>query len=261
MLVLIVLIGSILAGGAWFIKQQYKAKQETIKKAIAELPKFDEVAVSKEIAKEHGFPFPVPEPSMTDELILQQAKKETEELLNKKYSVSEFNKEQSKILKKYRVAKNGDQVSFILNTTGETITGVFKGAFKDYKGRYIKVGIHEYRLPDIMEDYRYLFDSAIASQTASNMLRALKNDFKLARHKFQEKTFREIKERLYKTSGYSKLGNKWISNREFLQNELEKRLKAYQKKIDIATKKIYEENKLFGVIDVNIIPLKEEGSS
>ena len=260
-LVIVSVIVCLLAGGTWYTKKEYKSKQEIIKKALAELPQFDEVARAGEIAEEHGFHYPVPEPLMTPEAISAQAKKEAEELADKKFSVTEFNKTQSEILKKYRIAKNGDKVSFIMNTTGETITGVFKGSFKDNKGRFVKVGIHEYRFPDIMDDYHYLFDSSVAAQKAGDLLRDLKKDFKISRHKFVLNSMNEIKEKLYTSSGYTKVGEKWLTNNDFLLEELAKRKKAYQKKIDVETKKIYEANKLFGLIDVNVIPPIEEAKS
>ena len=254
--VIVVILISMLAGGTWYSKKQYKSKQAQIQQELAALPEFDEVAVGKEIAEERGLKYPVPESTMTPEEIVAQAKKEAEDLTKKKFTLKNYSKKQSEFFKKYRVAKNGDTVSFIMNTTGKTITGSLKGVFKDHKGRFVKVGIHEYRFPDIMEDYLYLFDSVIASKMASAKLKKLRKIFKGGKSKFRLNVQAKKTEKLYKNSGYTRGASSWITNSEYLKNELAKREKKHIKSIAIEKKKIYEQNKLFGLIDVQMISIE-----
>jgi len=251
--VLIAVVFTVVAAG-WYIKKEYKSKQAAIKQAISELPRFDKVAVAKEIAKGRGFAYPVSEVTMTPSEIVKSAKEKAEELTSQKFPFSLFAKRQTAALKKYRVAKNGDNISFIMRTTGETVSGVLKGVFKDSKGRFVKVDFHEYRLPDIMDDYYYLFVPAIATQKAEKVLKELTKGFKEHKRKFMQKTEVAIRERLYKQSGYTKDGSKWISNREFIKSAVADREEDYKKTFKREKEKIYERNKLFGLIGVDLIP-------
>ena len=254
-LILVVVVSTILAG-AWYTKKQYKSKQETIEKALSELPEFDEVAAGQEIAEKMGVDYPVPEPLKTPEEIDSQAKKESDILTKEKFTLKNFARKQALILKKYRPAKNGDKVSFILNTTGENVTGTLKGVYKDHKGRFVKVGIHEYRLPDIMDDYYYLFDSGVANQKSESLLKELRTTFKEGKSTFRLKTRTALAEKLYKQSGYTKDGGKWISNVDAFKAALEAKRAAHSKMLESEKKKIYEQNKLFGLIDVNLLPME-----
>ena len=256
--VIVVILVSMFAAGTWYTKKQYKIKQAQIQQELVALPEFDEVAVGKEIAEENGLEYPVPESTMTSEAIVAQAKKEADHLTKKQFTLKVFSKKQSEILNKYRVAKNGDTVSFIMNTTGKTVTGPLRGIFKDHKGRFVKVGIHEYRLPDIMEDYLYLFDSAIASKMAGDKLRRLRKIFNDGKSKFRVNVQAKITEQLYKNSGYTRGSSSWVANTEFLKNELAKREQKNQKAIAIEKKKIYDQNKLFGLIDIQMISIEKK---
>ena len=253
--ILLVVISTILAG-AWYTKKQYKSKQEIIETALSDLPEFDEVAAGREIAQEMGVDYPVSEPLNTPEEIDSQSKKESDLITKEKFTLKNFARKQALILEKYRPAKNGDKVSFILNTTGENVTGILKGVYKDHKGRLVKVGIHEYRIPDIMDDYYYLFDSGVANQKSEGLLKELKKTFKEGKSTFRLKTRAALAEKLYKKSGYTKDCGKWISKVDAFKAALEAKKAAHSKMLESEKKKIYEQNKLFGLIDVNLLPME-----
>ncbi len=252
------LLFSMLAGAVWYSKKQYKAKQELIKLELAALSEFDEVVTGKEIAKEIGSKYPVPEPMMTIEAIAEQAKNETEILTNKKFSIKVFTQKQAAILKKYSVAKNGDTVSFIINTTGNTITGPLIGVFNDHKGRFVMVGIHEYRFPDIMDEFLYLFNPALATKRRGEVLKEFRKKFKDGKSESQLKTQAKIIKQLYKNSGYIRDSRSWVANSEFFKNELSKREQEYKNNHVNEKKKIHDKNKLFGLINVQVVANKNK---
>jgi len=165
-LILFVIL-SLIVGGVWFIKKEYKSKQDAIASAIAELPVFDEESTGKEIAAAEGYKYPVPAPSMTPSEIEDKSKDEATQLTKNTYPASKFAKQQSEIFQKYRQAKNGEKVLFLLNTTRKTVTGIYKGTFKDHKGRFIRVDFNEHRIPDILEDFHFLFIDGLATQKAT----------------------------------------------------------------------------------------------
>jgi hypothetical protein len=249
----IIAVLSAILTGVWYTKKEYKSKQALIQQAISELPLFDKEAVAEDIAKSKGFEYPVPDVTMTPEEITSQAKNKAAELVSSKFALLVFAKKQSAILKKYRVAKVGDKISFVMRTTGENITGVLQGVFKDHKGRFVKVNFHEYRLPDIMEDFHYLFVPAVATKKTEKLLKDLRTGFKDKKSKFMLKTQAAITEKLYKKAGYIKDNGTWISNGEYVKNAVAEKEAAYQKNFKREKEKIYEKNKLFGLIDVDLI--------
>ena len=259
--VVIIVLVCMLSAVSWYIKREYRRKQDIIERSVSELPRFDRVSVAKKIAENNGFTYPVPAVTKSPEFIVKEGKKLAEELTANKFPLSLFAKRQTAVLKKYRVAKAGDRISFIMNTTGETVSGILKGVFKDSKGRFVKVDFHEYRLPDIMEDYYYLFVPAIATQKAEKVLKELRRGFKENKSAFMQKTRLAVTEKLYKKSGYIKHGNDWIPNSEFLEMEVARKEADFLEKLKSEKEKIYEQNKLFGLIGVDLIsesPGKEQ---
>jgi len=239
--------------GGWYVQKQYKTKQKSIQAELDAIEPFDEKTAQKNAADELGFPYPVPPPTMTPQEIRQKAEKEAMQAVKKAFKGIVYAKKQAEILKKYKTAKSGDTVTFMLGTTGKEITGVYNGFYTDAKGRYIKVDFHEYRLPDIMEDYLYLFVDGMAAKTANDKIRALKKAFEKQKKTFYKKKYETLLTEYYKKAGYSRKNGEWTKNIDIFNELLEKKRKQYEKDNEKLKKRIYEKNKLFGLIGVNLV--------
>ncbi len=250
--IIFIVIVSIAGGSIWFVKNQYSQTQQALKKALSELPTYDEEATAKEAAKELGLQYPVPEPAMTHQEIALKAKTEANQLTKKKYPSSYFAKKQGEIFNKYKQAKPGKKISFFLKTTGETISGIFKGVFKDHKGRFIKVDFTEYRLPDVLEEHQYMFVEGVASNKITEKIKELKTEFDNERNVFFKEQKALITEKLYNTSGYSQEGERWNSNKGIFESLLNSKERSFSRKVKREKEKINERHKLFGFITVEI---------
>ena len=255
--IIVIVLFSIVAGAVWFIKTEYKSKQDKISLELSELPVFDKEEVGKEIANVNGYQYPVSSPSMTPSEISSKSQKDAETLSRKNYPASSFARKQAEIFKKYRQAKKGEEVLFFLNTTRKNIKGIYKGTFSDHKGRFIKVDFNEYRLPDILEDFHFLFIDGIAEKKATDKRKELETQFKTDKNNFFQEQKKLITEKLYKDSGYTKLDGIWIPNLEIFTSKLEDKEMSFGKKLKKERNKIYELNKLLSFIKVEV-PTEEE---
>lgn len=244
----VIVLFSLFGAGGWFVNKEYKSTQETILSEIGELPVFNSESMGKDIAKQYGFKYPPEAPSMSPEEIESKAKKEAAVIAKKKFSPQAFAAKQAAIFKKYQKAKNGENVSFILNTSGKKINGTYQGTFSDHKGRYIKVEFREYRLPDILEDFHYRFDKAIAEKKAIEKRKEFEQSFQNNKKSFFIEQKELISTNLYKNNGYTKEIDTWIPNVDILSSELQKKKDSLQKEKN----KIIESNKLFGFIKVDL---------
>ena len=243
---------SVLGVGGWYVKKEYTAAQKAVASEISNLPKFDSEAIAKELTKGKGWTYPVPPPTLTPEEIEKQARKKADELTKKIYNLKNYAKQQAEIIKKYRTAKFGDKISFIMNTTGKTVSGQFRGIEKDYKGELVKVGLSKYRLDDIMQDFHYLFVPEIATMRAEEELKKFKNEYKTNKKKLFTKNYKNALSLLYTTSGYTKDGGIWISKSEYIKEQVAAVEKKFDKEQNRKKKKIYEQHKLFGLINITL---------
>lgn len=258
-LFVIILSLALLVGGGWYTVKKYKTLQQKIALEINELSNSDQESIKeeseKEAAEKLGLTIPVKKPSLTREKINKAITKEIEELAELKTLYSNLSLQTKAILKKYRVAKKGDKVSFLLNTTGKHVTGIFKGAFADRKGELIKVDQEEYRIHDVEEDYLYHFNKVLSRKRIVEELAIRKKEFKRKREDIIAKNKKKITEKHYTQAGYKKQGDSWRSNFE-IYTDLMNKLLSEKKEAQI--QKIYEKNKLFGVIDVRDIEKREK---
>lgn len=257
-LIMVVLI--LLGGAGIFVFESYKKQQEEIAKEINELPAFDQATAEKKIAEQLNLQLPVKTPTKTEAEIKEQAEKELKELSKKKVLSSILSIKTRSIIKNYRPAKEGDPVSFLLMTTGKTIRGTFKGAGADHKGKYIKVDLNKYRLYDIDEDQLYLFDAVLSQKRASSEIAGLKREFQEKRQKVIDKNREKILEKIYLKSGYRQVDGEWKPNTVAFQEMLDKKEKEHKNSIKKDILAIYENNKLFAIIDVKL-PEDESGTT
>ena len=253
--ILIPVIIGIVAALLWYGKTDYQKKKSTITEGIASLPSFDSESAIQKVAKEANIKLPPKKPVIKKESIIAKAENDAKRLTKIKYSPRMFASMESKILKKYSTVKNGQTVSFYLSTTGSTIKGEFKGLFKDWKGRYVKVGYKTYRMPDITEEDRYKFITEYADKIRREKIKNLKTQFDQKRDDYFHKKRDQLLAKYYKTAGYSSYSGNWIPNYEFLDILLEKEKKSFDANQKKVIAKLIEDNKFLGLIS---IPIKTE---
>ena len=249
---------SVLGVGGWYVKKEYAAAQKAVASEIATLPKFDSESMAKKLAKNKGWTYPVPLPTLTPEEIEKQARKKADELTKKIYNLKNYARQQAEIIKKYRTAKFGDRISFIMNTTGKTVSGKFRGIEKDYKGELVKVGLSKYRLHDIMPDFHYLFVPEIATMRAEQELKKFKTEYKKNKKELFSKNYKNTLSQLYNKSGYINDSGAWTPKSDYIKDQVADAEKKFDKEQKKKKKKIYEQHKIFGLINVSLPAEKTE---
>jgi hypothetical protein len=250
-LILITVPLLLIAAAGWYSFYSYKRLQKEIANKIKNIEPFNSEAASKQAADELNLTIPIKEPSISEDEIHKAANKELKQIARKKILSSNLSLKTKAIIKKYSVAKDGDQVSFMLNTTGKRISGTYKGTFTDWKGKLIKVDHNKYRIYDINTENRYYFDSTIAQKMATEKIATLKKEFNEKRKNVMINNKEKVLKKHYTANGYRQDSRSWKPNSEVYANLMkEKENKHIQG--------IYEKNKLFGIITVAIDEEKEK---
>ena len=257
---------TLLAGGGLYTVKRYKKLQKKIASELNDLPSFDREAVVKEAEKDAAeklnTTIPVKKTSSTEEEIHEAVTQELKENARKHVSSSELSLKTNAIIKKYRFAKEGEKVTFLLNTTGKRITGIYEGIFSDWKGQLIKVDQKKYRIYDISLGNRHYFNKALSHKHASEEIAALKREFKEKRQNFIDDNKEKTVEKHYINAGSSNQGNLWKPNSEIYAELMTELLKEKERKHKRTQKRqrqgIYEDNQLFGVIPVKLKEEEEE---
>ena len=236
--------------GWWYVKKEYSRQKTALESELASLPVFDEKKAEESCAKELNLPFPVPVSEKMPDEIKILAKKAAIKTTRATFPGTLFAKKQAFILHKYRLAKPGDKISFTLATTGEQITGIYKGLIFEPGGSVVKVGLSKYKLNDIMSDFKYMFIKSIAEKTATDQCKDLKKRFVEAKKKFYLKKKEEYTKEFFKKNNYIYQNGIWIKKTELLKKALEEKKKAFDKKLKKQKSAINEKYKLFGFIEV-----------
>jgi len=251
-LVLITLPMLLIAVAGWYSFKSYKTLQKKIAAEINQLEPFDKNQASEEAAEELKLSIPVQQPSMTEKEIRKAVKKELKQIAKKKIPSSILSLKTKAIIKKYRVAKKGDHVSFRLNTTGKRISGIYKGILSDRKGKMLKVDYNKYRIYDIGIESLYHFDNVISQKRIAEDIVEIKKEFKGKRGRVIQENRKEILEKYYTSAGYRRQGDDWKSNFKFYTELLEEKKNKHKREQKRQLQGIYENNQLFGIIPVTI---------
>ena len=251
-LILILIPLLLLAAGGWYAMKQYRKMQDKITAEIKAIPPFSQDTATKEAAEELKCSFPAKEPTMTLEQVAEAANKELKEIARKNVLLANFSLQTQDIIKKYRMAKEGDQVSFILNTTGKRVTGTYQGTFTDWKGKLVKVDQQKYRIYDIGLESHYYFDEVISKRRAAEEIAALKKNFDEKRQKVMTENKEKVLKKYYAEAGYTRHGDSWQPNTEVFADLLKQKENRYQQDRERTIKQIFEDNKLFGLITVTL---------
>jgi hypothetical protein len=241
----------LLVGGGLWVKKRLGALEREISVEWAALEAFDAEKTAKAVSEELGFAYPVSEPSISLESITAQVASVVKKEADAKFPPSVFARQVGGIVSKYKTAKMGDKVHFILNTTGKETSGTFWGCFADFRGRCVKVDSHEYRLDDIMEDYQYLFDRALAEKRGAADVARARNALSAKRRAFVESREKELGDKLRARSGYAEVDGVWRSKLDIVRAKVEKARKRHEVALERERKSIVERNKLLGVFSLS----------
>lgn len=248
---LLTLIGlGLIAGGAWFSYNSYNGLKQKIEKDISEIEPFNSESVSVEIAKEMGVQWPIKKIPLPKKTIKSDIKKELNKRAKESVSLSLLSLEIQSIIKKYSLAKVGEKVSFMLNTTGKRISGTYKGIFTDWKGKLIQVDYNKYRIYDISEESRYMFNPVLAQQRASEEVEIARVEFKSKKKEVIKVIVEEVTKHHFEKGGYAMRDGKWQENIIVFNELLKEAEEKYEKDKKRKIKVIYEENQLFGLIPI-----------
>lgn len=251
LLLTLIVLGFIL-GGAWFSYKSYHGLQQKIKEYISKIEPFNSESVSAEIAKEMGLTLPIKTTPLPKTTIKADIKKELNDTAKKSVSLSLLSLEIQSIIKKYSLAKVGEKVSFMLNTTGKRISGTYKGTFTDWKGKLIQVDYNKYRIYDIGEESRYMFNPVLAQKRASEEVEIARVEFKKKKKGVIEVIVAEVTKRHFEKGGYAMRDGKWQENIIVFNQLLEEAEEKYEKEKEKKIKVIYVDNKLFGIIPIEL---------
>ena len=241
---------ALLAGGGFLLGKHYEALQRQIRREFEALPKFDDREAATHAAAELGTSYPVPPPTASVEKIKSAIEVGAKRAAEEKYPSAKLAKAISRIAAKYKTAKPGDQVSVFLMTTGRNVTGRFNGSFSDYRGRWVRIDLNQYRLLDIVEDQRYIFDAALASRLASFEISKTKNEFHKKKLEYFKTRQSALEKELYKQAGYANVSGKWRPIGKVVADKVNEARDKYRRRIERKKEEILAGNKFLGVFQM-----------
>ena len=160
---------------------------------------FDAEKATRDAAAKLGVEFPVTKPSMTPEEIGELASKKASERTVEKYPSKMLALANSKIVEKYKPHRVGEQVSVRKVTTGELISGEFKGVTSYSK---VIIGGEEVLINDLTDVEQVRFSPGIASVKVAACFKQTKERFKKLRQEFYTSTRADIERQLFENNRY-----------------------------------------------------------
>lgn len=255
-LIIAIVLLSTLAAGGFYLRQLYNDTQAKLDAQITALPKFDEEAVARQLAKKSNVSYPVKPPTMTKSEIEKTAANYADKLAEKMFTKKQFAKKTALLLKKIRPVKRGERVKFYLKSTREFISGTFQRIIDQRKGKYVVVNLNKYFYDDISPEYYYLFDPALTQRVAKQKIAKLKDKFEKAKKIFRDQKYKTRLRELYTKHKYVLRDGEWISNYDDLKNKLEIEKANFKLARRKKIKEIIENNQFLG-----LIPLTPTGQS
>jgi hypothetical protein len=225
-------------------------KSEIIRE-LGELKNFSE----KDVATDKGWDYPPGLPSKS----IEQINFEINELIQARIKVlfpeRDISAMRFEIMKKYRVAREGEKINVQLKTSNISIEGVFYGR----EGLSIKLDDRKIKIIDILEEHRYFFDEGIADKIVSDKIKELDSEWQGKIDEYISKTQLAEIEKRYPAAGYVKIGDKlWKHQSEIEREYIEKRRKEYVSEMENAEKKIFQRHKILGIIEISKQKLERE---
>jgi len=231
-----------------FVRNSYANEQKLIAGEISGLKLPSDEEIRQEAAKSANLEYPVEKPLKTPEQIAKEAEASARKMTNEKFQTKFLSGQISEIIKSFNEATPGKRVEFISKNASETVSGIYKGR----DGLFVLVDQKKYSIRDILDEYKYLFDSDLATARAQEKIKELKASFKDARSKYFEENRKRIEEELRASSGYMRTeGENWRAKSDILDEAFEKLKLQKESGRQEEIKRILMKHKLFGIFKVS----------
>jgi len=177
-----------------------EAERALEKKELAKIHMvFDAEKAAKDAAVKMGVEYPVPDPSMTPDEIVKLASKKAGERVVEKYPSKMLAAVTAKIVAKYKPHRVGEHVNVRKVTTGELISGEYKGTTSFSK---VIIGTKEVLIADLTDLEQIRFKPGMSSVKISQGIKMAKERFNKVRKQFFEKERADIASQLFGNNGY-----------------------------------------------------------
>ncbi len=236
-----------IGGAVYFVMSAYSHQRSLIVKEISEIPPFDAEIAGRSLADEMKLPYPVQAPEKIKEDLAKEIDDAVSAMLQKNFNPKDLGAKKMEIFKKYSEAKPGDTVVIL----AKNVKGEFSGKFYGFDGHLVKIGNMKFRVDDILEDYRYLFDAELADRISREKIAEFESSIQAAKKSAVETLRISLESDIYPKAGYLKPEYaEWISSKDFfdlkLKDEEEKHARERLEKV----KEIEGRHKLFGLFRV-----------
>ena len=230
-----------------FVKKAYANEQKLMAKEISEVKIPSDEEMHQEAAKSAKLEYPVEKPLKTPEQIAKEAELTARKITDEKYNQRLIAEQIDYIIKSFKEATPGQNIEFISKNAKETVKGVYKGR----EGIFVLVDTQKFSMRDILDEYRYLFDSDMATAKTQEKINEFKTSFKEESAKYFGENRKRIEEELRSSSGYVRLeaGN-WRAKSDIFEEAFDNLKKQKETSRQQEIKQIIRKHKLFGVYTV-----------
>jgi len=239
-----------------YVIESYNGQKALMLKELSELGEFDPVQAEKTAAEKLGVSLPVAPSSKKPDEINKEIEKKIAELVREQFQTRPYSDKIIEITKKFNPVKKGDKVEFLLNRPNSPS---IKGTFEGTEGVFVIVDETKYRVSDIMDEFRYLFDADIADKISRDKVYEFEKDYKEKKKKFADGNKIKIENELYTKYGYLKTDDGWTHAETLIKSAVDAGKKSFSAEKDQKKRQIYEKHRLFGIFAVSID--KEMGGS
>lgn len=231
--------------GLWTMFKRAEAVQ--IKKISEELSALPDFSPS-ETAAEKDWVYPPQKPSKSLEEIIKTINDEIDHEVKKFFPKKDLMREKAEIIKKYRPVREGENIEIQLNYGKGKIRGIFRGR----EGLTIKIDDRKFKIMDVLEDYRFLFDQPLAEKLASEKCAEFDRIWSIKVDDFKRKKEKELVNKYYPAEGYVKISEgQWKHQSEIIEEYIEKKKKEFISKRAEQEREIFAKNKIWGIFAIN----------
>ncbi len=239
-----------------YCKSEHSRVLNQLRKELSEVKTPSDEEIRIEAARSAKLEYPVNPPLKTPEQISREASDSAKALAGEKYNPRNIAEKISGVMKLYEEARPGQEIEFL----SKNRSGPVKGTYKGKEGLFILVDNEKYSMRDILDDFKYLFDSAAATFKTQEKIKEIRNSYKAESDKFYEENRKRIEQELYTSSGYARDADGAWRAKSDIFNEAYLSLKQLKEKNRLdETRRISERHKLFGLFQVE--PETEPASS
>jgi len=209
---------AVIAAGIWLVFKAYRNEQRLLDGELRALPAFNSVAVREQAAQTAaarlGIRLPPPPVTATPDAIRRKIAGQLQAVSRKYFPPKALTDAVVAVSRKYTPVKPGQQVSVQTRTDRATITGKFKGRTTSDHSVFIQIDQHKIRLADVVEEYHYLFDAALAERLAAKEVAKAKDAFMNRRKALLQKLDNALSDKYFRAAGYLPEAGGWRPARD-----------------------------------------------